>query len=141
MAINQEPETIMITEVPRAVKYPGLREPVSGRPRATAALLREVRLMLTLEKEGAAHRVGGREELPAQTGRMGPLENAGWEWGREEESQVSRQGPVDRHRPPRGSGEDSGLQPKAKGKKHQGFSGCKLEKGPAGQGRRLLQVI
>lgn len=58
----------MITEVPRVVKYPGLREPVNGRTRATAALLREVRLPLTLEKKGAAHRVGGREELVGTDG-------------------------------------------------------------------------
>lgn len=41
----------MITEVPRAVKYPGLREPVSGCTRALPALLREVKLMLRLEKK------------------------------------------------------------------------------------------
>lgn len=58
-----------------------------------------------------------------------------------EELEPSQQTGPCRHQPPRGRGEGSRLQPKAKGKKPQGFSGCKLEKGPAGQGRRLLWVI
>lgn len=37
--------------------------------------------------------------MQAKKGRMGPLKDAGWEGSREEESQVSRQGPADRHRP------------------------------------------
>lgn len=60
----------MFTEVPRAVKYPGLREPVSGRTRATAALLREVRLKLTLEKSSSS---SGRRE-----GRTCRQRRAGW---------------------------------------------------------------
>lgn len=50
---------------------------------------------------------------------MGPLENAGWEGSREEESQVSRLGPADRHRPPGEVGRipDFSLRPKGRNTK------------------------
>ena len=136
LAINREPETTMITEMPGAVKYPGLREPVSGCTRATPALLKEVRLTLRLEKKQQLTGWEGGKNLQAQPasgeGRLGGEQGG----ARTKSADRALQTPA-----PRGRGEGSRLQPKAKGKKPQGFSGCKLEKGPAGQGRRLLRVI
>ena len=116
-AISQEPETVVYRGA-KSCQVPWVRGPVSGPTRATAALRREVRLTLTLGESSSSS--GRREGEPAGTdGQVGPLENVGWEASREGESQASRQGPADRHRPRGDVGRipDFSLRPKGRNTK------------------------